>query len=313
MTYKIQFKVDTAANYASVNPTLAMGEVGYISDLQTIKIGNGVDAWNDLAFPTGFTGTDSAAVHLTVGGEIAGITEKVTPADADKILIEDSADDDKKKYIQIGSLPGGSGSYTDEQAQDAIGTILADSSTIDFTYNDATPSIIASVIQSAINTSSITNGAGFITSSGVTYEALNSNSDVGTGATQVAAGNHAHTGTYEPADANIRKTTSVITEFVSGLIESPANGDYVILRQAPFAGTITSVTTKSSSGTCTLTGYVNSTALGGTANSVSSTEQEQSHSSSNTFAAGDDIKITVSSNSSCEDMEFTIKYTRALV
>lgn len=36
--------------------------------------------------------------------------------------------------------------YTNEEAQDAVGTILVDSSTIDFTYNDATPSITASVI-----------------------------------------------------------------------------------------------------------------------------------------------------------------------
>jgi hypothetical protein len=36
-------------------------------------------------------------------------------------------------------------SYTDEQAQDAVGTILVDSASIDFTYNDATPSITAIV------------------------------------------------------------------------------------------------------------------------------------------------------------------------
>jgi hypothetical protein len=35
------------------------------------------------------------------------------------------------------------GGYTDEQAQDAVGTILTDSASIDFTYNDATPSITA--------------------------------------------------------------------------------------------------------------------------------------------------------------------------
>jgi len=40
--------------------------------------------------------------------------------------------------------------YTDEQAQDAIGTILADSGTIDFTYDDATPSITAIVKDSSI-------------------------------------------------------------------------------------------------------------------------------------------------------------------
>lgn len=49
----------------------------------------------------------------------------------------------------------GGGSYTDEDAQDAVGTILADSSTIDFTYTDATPSITASVIQAALDHGSI--------------------------------------------------------------------------------------------------------------------------------------------------------------
>lgn len=41
--------------------------------------------------------------------------------------------------------------YSDEQAQDAIGTILVDSSEIDFTYNDGTPSITASIIASSID------------------------------------------------------------------------------------------------------------------------------------------------------------------
>lgn len=43
-----------------------------------------------------------------------------------------------------------SGGYTDEQAQDAIGTILTDTATIDFTYTDATPSIEASVKAASI-------------------------------------------------------------------------------------------------------------------------------------------------------------------
>lgn len=45
---------------------------------------------------------------------------------------------------------GGGGAYTDEQAQDAVGGILVDSATIDFTYADATPSIAASVIDGSI-------------------------------------------------------------------------------------------------------------------------------------------------------------------
>lgn len=48
-----------------------------------------------------------------------------------------------------------------------------------------------------------------LTSTAVTYENLNTNGDVGTGATQVSQGDHAHTGTYEPADATILKDVDI--------------------------------------------------------------------------------------------------------
>jgi len=50
-------------------------------------------------------------------------------------------------------------SYTDEQAQDAVGNILVDGTTIDFTYNDATPSITAEVINNSISNAKIRQGA----------------------------------------------------------------------------------------------------------------------------------------------------------
>jgi len=50
-------------------------------------------------------------------------------------------------------------SYTDEQAQDAVGSILVDSPQIDFTYNDATPSITATVIDESITYAKIQNVA----------------------------------------------------------------------------------------------------------------------------------------------------------
>lgn len=107
-------------------------------------------------------------------------------------------------------------------------------------------------------------------------------------------------------------STTQADECISGLIVTPSNGDYRIVVKAPHGGTITEVTTISASGTCTLTVKINTTALSGTANSVSSTEQSQTHSSANIFSAGDDIVLTVSSNSSCSKMTFTIKYTRTL-
>ena len=45
----------------------------------------------------------------------------------------------------VNSLYSSLTQYTDEMAQDAIGTILVDTSEIDFTYNDTTPSITASL------------------------------------------------------------------------------------------------------------------------------------------------------------------------
>jgi hypothetical protein len=109
-----------------------------------------------------------------------------------------------------------------------------------------------------------------------------------------------------------KAASSQAEEQISGFIASPSDKSYTIALKMAHGGTITETTTKSASGTCTATFKVNSTALGGTANSVSSTEQSQAHSSSNTFVAGDDIVLTVSSNSSCADMSFSIKYTRTL-
>lgn len=102
------------------------------------------------------------------------------------------------------------------------------------------------------------------------------------------------------------------TDFISGIIAVATDSDYKIVVKLPYALTITSTTTICASGTCTATFKINTTALGGTANSVSTSEQEQAHSSSNAAAVGDDLVITVSSNSSCQNLSFTVKFTRTL-
>ena len=53
-------------------------------------------------------------------------------------------------------LPEGTNLYfTDERAQDAVGGILVDSGSIDFTYDDATPSITATVIAGGVDHDSL--------------------------------------------------------------------------------------------------------------------------------------------------------------
>lgn len=57
------------------------------------------------------------------------------------------------------TLNAAGGSYTNEEAQDAVGSILADTATIDFTYDDATPQISAIVKDASISTAKIIDDA----------------------------------------------------------------------------------------------------------------------------------------------------------
>jgi hypothetical protein len=50
MAINIQFRRGTAAEWASVNPILALAELGLEIDTNLFKIGNGVDNWNDLPY-----------------------------------------------------------------------------------------------------------------------------------------------------------------------------------------------------------------------------------------------------------------------
>ena len=106
--------------------------------------------------------------------------------------------------------------------------------------------------------------------------------------------------------------THTITEGGSWLIPIVVNGDYVVIQNAPFGGTITQTTSQADSGTATATFKVNSSAIGGAAHAVSSSEVVTSRSSSNTFAAGDDIVVTISSNAACLNARLALKYTRVI-
>jgi hypothetical protein len=104
----------------------------------------------------GETGTGASAArcdhthahgHLSIGGtHYHDPTQFEGPgaADGDVLTWNDSAEEWQP------AAPAGGSSYTDEQAQDAVGGILTDTSTVDLTYNDATPSITAAVIPAGI-------------------------------------------------------------------------------------------------------------------------------------------------------------------
>ncbi len=47
---KIQIRNDLAAQWVDANPLLSDGEPGSETDTGKLKIGNGIDRWNDLPY-----------------------------------------------------------------------------------------------------------------------------------------------------------------------------------------------------------------------------------------------------------------------
>jgi len=75
MTSRMQQRRDTAANWTSNNPTLAAGEIGFESDTNQFKIGDGSTAWTGLSYAGGggvsyaTTATAGATTTLTVSSK----------------------------------------------------------------------------------------------------------------------------------------------------------------------------------------------------------------------------------------------------
>ena len=64
----IQVRRDTAANWTSVNPTLAAGEQGFETDTGKFKIGTGSTAWTSLLYATDASGITGATLASNVTG-----------------------------------------------------------------------------------------------------------------------------------------------------------------------------------------------------------------------------------------------------
>ena len=58
----IQYRRDTSANWAAVNPVLASGEPGFETNTTFFKIGDGTTAWLDLPYKKGNDGLDAPTI-----------------------------------------------------------------------------------------------------------------------------------------------------------------------------------------------------------------------------------------------------------
>jgi len=92
------------------------------------------------------TQTAQVAVRKNSTGGDIGLRRRINFIEGTNITMTITDDVGNDEIDVTINSSGGGGGYTDEQAQDAVGSILTDTSSINFTYDDATPTITADVI-----------------------------------------------------------------------------------------------------------------------------------------------------------------------
>jgi len=103
--------------------------------------------------------------------------------------------------------------FTDERAQDAVGTILTDSSSIDFTYNDGAPSITAVVLPGGVDHDSLLN---FVANDHVDHSS-------------VSISTAANSGLTGGGDITTTRTLSVDITGTTALAATPDNADELLI------------------------------------------------------------------------------------
>jgi hypothetical protein len=74
---RVQLRRDTAANFASDDPTLLEGELAWETDTNLLKVGDGTNSWNALDYVSGSGGGGGGR---DTGDIFASIKDTVTGA-----------------------------------------------------------------------------------------------------------------------------------------------------------------------------------------------------------------------------------------
>lgn len=149
---QMQQRRDTAANWTSADPTLLSGEIGWETDTNKIKIGDGTTAWSSLSYIPAFaisahplatadiaddavtyakiqdvSATDKILGRSTAG---AGVVEEIACTSAGRALLDDA--DASAQRTTLGLAIG-----TDVQAYDANNAVTdtAQTFTAEQTFN----------------------------------------------------------------------------------------------------------------------------------------------------------------------------------
>lgn len=116
------------------------------------------------------------------------------------------------------------------------------------------------------------------------------------------------------ANADITSATALTyIDEISGEIRFPEDKTYVVILSSKTPKTINQLSVKTRVGSTIVTPKIGSTTLGGGASTASTSTASVSHTTSNAMTTSDTLNFVLSSTSSdCEDMSFTVKYTRTV-
>lgn len=126
------------------------------------------------------------------------------------------------------------------------------------------------------------------------------------GRIKLGLGNKARGYAIGPIDGTFEGFYDVIT-FNLGTV---TNGLFYAALNLPFSAVVTQVASICRTGTCTATVKLGGVALGGAANSVSSSYQERDHNSHNIGNAPFSVSVEITNNTSCADLSLGIRYYR---
>jgi hypothetical protein len=138
-TWNAATNTPTLANGAG-NADEAIGNVYRVSAAGSVDFGAG-----SISFEVG----DYVILNASKIFEKADMTDGVVSVNGASGIVVLGTDDISEGVTNL--------YFTDERAQDAVGTILADSSSINFTYTDATPEITAVVLPAGVDHDSLQN------------------------------------------------------------------------------------------------------------------------------------------------------------
>ena len=139
----IQLRAGTAAAWTTANPILALAEPGVETDTNKLKIGDGVTAWNSLAYTSGGSGGGGGAVD-SVNGRTGAVT--LAKSDVGLTNVDNTSDANKPVSTATQTALNAKVNTADlsELVDDRVATLLQAGSNITLSYNDVSGTLTIS-------------------------------------------------------------------------------------------------------------------------------------------------------------------------